>query len=175
MAAIFGVIIGVPALRLRGDYLAIITLGFGEIIRVLVLAVDFTGGAAGLTGIPYIEGKYTLIIYTFFIAFLTVVAILAFIRVPPRARGDCHPRGWRSQRRPPASTPPIINFLAVCGGGVFRGRCGRHVVVLFVLSLCSVAAETFDSKSFTGWRWRCRRAGSVQPLRRVCLQPRVAL
>ena len=80
VAAIFGVIIGVPALRLRGDYLAIITLGFGEIIRVLVLAVDFTGGAAGLTGIPYIEGKYTLIIYTFFIAFLTVVAILAFIR-----------------------------------------------------------------------------------------------
>ena len=47
---------------------------------MLVLAVDFTGGAAGLTGIPYIEGKYTLIIYTFFIAFLTVVAILAFIR-----------------------------------------------------------------------------------------------
>ena len=42
VAAIFGVIIGVPALRLRGDYLAIITLGFGEIIRVLVLAVDFT-------------------------------------------------------------------------------------------------------------------------------------
>lgn len=36
VAAIFGVIIGVPALRLRGDYLAIITLGFGEIIRVLV-------------------------------------------------------------------------------------------------------------------------------------------
>ena len=59
VAAIFGVIIGVPALRLRGDYLAIITLGFGEIIRVLVLAVDFTGGAAGLTGIPYICLLYT--------------------------------------------------------------------------------------------------------------------
>ena len=80
VAAIFGVIIGVPALRLRGDYLAIITLGFGEIIRVLILAVDFTGGAAGLTGIPYVTGDYTLLIYTFVVAMLTVVAILAFIR-----------------------------------------------------------------------------------------------
>lgn len=80
VAAIFGVIIGMPALRLRGDYLAIITLGFGEIIRVLILAFDFTGGAAGLTGIPYVKGQYTLIAYTFFVAFLTVVAILAFIR-----------------------------------------------------------------------------------------------
>ena len=69
-----------PARRLPGDHYA----GFGEIIRVLVLAVDFTGGAAGLTGIPYIEGKYTLIIYTFFIAFLTVVAIFGFYPLPPR-------------------------------------------------------------------------------------------
>ena len=80
VAAVFGVIIGIPALRLRGDYLAIITLGFGEIIRVLILAVDFTGGAAGLTGIPRPSGQYTLIAYTFVIAALTVVAILAFIR-----------------------------------------------------------------------------------------------
>ena len=54
VAAVFGIIIGVPALRLRGDYLAIITLGFGEIIRVIILACDFTGGAKGLRGIPTI-------------------------------------------------------------------------------------------------------------------------
>ena len=54
VAGIFGIIIGIPALRLRGDYLAIITLGFGEIIRVVltnidsVLGFDFTYGAAGL-------------------------------------------------------------------------------------------------------------------------------
>ena len=58
VAGIFGIIIGIPALRLRGDYLAIITLGFGEIIRVVltnidsVLGFDFTYGAAGLKRIP---------------------------------------------------------------------------------------------------------------------------
>ena len=58
VAAVFGVIIGIPALRLRGDYLAIITLGFGEIIRVLINNlssigdVTITGGAQGLPGIP---------------------------------------------------------------------------------------------------------------------------
>ena len=58
VAAIFGVIIGVPALRLKGDYLAIITLGFGEIIRVILLNIDdllgfeFTYGASGLKRIP---------------------------------------------------------------------------------------------------------------------------
>jgi branched-chain amino acid transport system permease protein len=52
-ASIAGILVGIPALRLRGDYLAIITLGFGEIIRVLILYFDFTGGAKGLYGIPY--------------------------------------------------------------------------------------------------------------------------
>lgn len=51
VAGLFGVLIGLPALRLRGDYLAIITLGFGEIIRVIILNLNFTGGAAGLRGI----------------------------------------------------------------------------------------------------------------------------
>ncbi len=58
VAGVFGLLIGIPALRLRGDYLAIITLGFGEIIRVVltnidsVLGADFTYGAAGLKRIP---------------------------------------------------------------------------------------------------------------------------
>lgn len=88
MAAVFGVIIGVPALRLRGDYLAIITLGFGEIIRVIILACDFTGGAKGLRGIPTILpkgsdatslalAKYS---YVFWLAVITVVVIWAFVR-----------------------------------------------------------------------------------------------
>ena len=57
-AALDGFLIGIPALRLKGDYLAIITLGFGEIIRVIltnlddVLGFSFTGGAGGLLGIP---------------------------------------------------------------------------------------------------------------------------
>jgi branched-chain amino acid transport system permease protein len=52
-AAAFGVLLGFPVLRLRGDYLAIVTLAFGEIIRlVLINWVDFSGGAAGLSSIP---------------------------------------------------------------------------------------------------------------------------
>ena len=43
-AALFGLIVGIPALRLRGDYLAIITLGFGEIIRVIIQNLPFAGG-----------------------------------------------------------------------------------------------------------------------------------
>lgn len=51
VAALFGVLIGIPALRLRGDYLAIITLGFGEIIRVVANNLKITNGAKGLYGI----------------------------------------------------------------------------------------------------------------------------
>lgn len=53
-AALCGVIIGIPALRLKGDYLAIITLGFGEIIRVIIENLSITGGGAGLRSIPRI-------------------------------------------------------------------------------------------------------------------------
>jgi branched-chain amino acid transport system permease protein len=52
MAAAFGVVVGLPALRLSGDYLAIITLGFGEIIKGILLNLNFTGGARGFKGIP---------------------------------------------------------------------------------------------------------------------------
>ena len=51
-AAAFGFVLGFPVLRLRGDYLAIVTLGFGEIIRLLLVnLVDFTGGPDGISGI----------------------------------------------------------------------------------------------------------------------------
>ncbi|MEA3290833.1 MAG: high-affinity branched-chain amino acid ABC transporter permease LivM [Pseudomonadota bacterium] len=52
-AASFGILLGFPVLRLRGDYLAIVTLGFGEIIRVILLNwYTFTGGPDGISGIP---------------------------------------------------------------------------------------------------------------------------
>lgn len=53
MAALFGFLLGFPVLRLRGDYLAIVTLGFGEIIRLLLINLNFfTGGPDGISGIP---------------------------------------------------------------------------------------------------------------------------
>ena len=60
VTALFGVLIGLPVLRLTGDYLAIVTLAFGEIIRVLIENLGFTGGAQGMAGIPTTDsfGKY---------------------------------------------------------------------------------------------------------------------
>lgn len=53
LAAFWGVILGFPVLRLRGDYLAIVTLAFGEIIRLILINwVEFSGGYAGISGIP---------------------------------------------------------------------------------------------------------------------------
>ncbi|NOT34281.1 MAG: branched-chain amino acid ABC transporter permease [Candidatus Eisenbacteria bacterium] len=52
LAALAGYLVGLPSLRLRGDYLAIVTLGFGEIIRVLITNIDLVGGPRGLPGIP---------------------------------------------------------------------------------------------------------------------------
>ena len=51
-ASLAGYLVGLPSLRLRGDYLAIVTLGFGEIIRVVILNVDAVGGARGMPNIP---------------------------------------------------------------------------------------------------------------------------
>ena len=51
-AALFGMIVGIPTLRLRGDYLAIATLGFGEIVRVGLLNFEALGGASGFNGRP---------------------------------------------------------------------------------------------------------------------------
>ena len=52
ISALAGYIVGLPSLRLKGDYLAIVTLGFGEIIRVILLNSDAVGGARGMSGIP---------------------------------------------------------------------------------------------------------------------------
>ena len=51
-AGFVGILVGLPSLRLKGDYLAIVTLGFGEIIRVFILNIDTIGGARGLPNIP---------------------------------------------------------------------------------------------------------------------------
>ena len=52
LAALAGYLVGLPSLRLRGDYLAIVTLGFGEIIRVLILNFEAVGASRGLFGVP---------------------------------------------------------------------------------------------------------------------------
>ncbi|HSN68779.1 MAG TPA: branched-chain amino acid ABC transporter permease, partial [Thermoanaerobaculia bacterium] len=75
-AAFFGVILGFPVLRLRGDYLAIVTLGFGEIIRVAILNIDAVGGARGFAGIP----QRTDLAWAAAVAVLTYVFLRNLVR-----------------------------------------------------------------------------------------------
>jgi branched-chain amino acid transport system permease protein len=63
-AAILGFLVGLPTLRLRGDYLAIATLGMSEIIRIIFLNLEVTNGAAGLIGIPQFINWTWLFIFT---------------------------------------------------------------------------------------------------------------
>jgi branched-chain amino acid transport system permease protein len=70
-AALAGLLVGIPSLRLRGDYLAIVTLGFGEIIRVIFQNYEPLGGALGLNGIP----GYTTIFWVLAAAAVTVFTI----------------------------------------------------------------------------------------------------
>jgi branched-chain amino acid transport system permease protein len=75
LAAFVGLLVGVPSLRLRGDYLAIVTLGFGEIIRVVAQNTEAIGAASGLKGIP----KHTTLGWTFGFAAVTIYGITALV------------------------------------------------------------------------------------------------
>jgi branched-chain amino acid transport system permease protein len=77
LAALAGLLVGLPSLRLRGDYLAIVTLGFGEIIRILFNNAQFLGAATGYFG----DSPAGLPPYTsFFWVYLWVIAIIAVVR-----------------------------------------------------------------------------------------------
>jgi branched-chain amino acid transport system permease protein len=70
-AAVAGLVVGIPSLRLKGDYLAIVTLGFGEIIRVIILNIPAVGGATG-----YSDAKpITNFFWIFAMAILTIVVV----------------------------------------------------------------------------------------------------
>ena len=117
LAAGWGVLLGFPVLRLRGDYLAIVTLAFGEIIRVILLNwVDFTGGPAGIGsiprpsffGLPFTEGEggfaayfglehkpiYRIIFLYYIILFLALLTNFVTIRLRKLPVG----RAWEALR-----------------------------------------------------------------------------
>ncbi|MFM7861072.1 MAG: branched-chain amino acid ABC transporter permease [Candidatus Nanopelagicaceae bacterium] len=102
MAMFAGLILGVPALRLRGDYLAIITLGFGEIVRITALNLKSIGGANGIIGIPtppkvlgleYTFDNHRLYYWTFLIIILLTIWMIR--RLSVRRAG----RAWESIRQ----------------------------------------------------------------------------
>ena len=80
LAATAGVLVGIPALRLKSDYLAIATLGFGEIIRVIILNLDVVGGARGLGDIPALAGFFWVYLFV-------IITILTVHRIVRSARG----------------------------------------------------------------------------------------
>lgn len=75
-ATIAGVLVGIPTLRLRGDYLAIATLGMSEVIRIIALNIDYIGGASGLADIP----RYVNWPWIFAMTVAAVIIIRNFIR-----------------------------------------------------------------------------------------------
>lgn len=77
-AAVAGLLVGLPTLRLRGDYLAIATLGFGEIIRVAIINTKALGGATGMGGIP----PYTRFGWMYGAVLVTIVVVWRLARSP---------------------------------------------------------------------------------------------
>ena len=75
VAALAGLVVGVPSLRLKGDYLAIVTLGFGEIIRVVLQNIDAVGGPRGLIGIP----AYANLFWAYGLAAVAVYTVWALV------------------------------------------------------------------------------------------------
>ena len=75
VASFAGILIGIPTLRLKGDYLAIATLGFGEIVRIIATNMDYIGGAIGFNDIP----QYTDWTWIYVMTVLTVLLIRNFI------------------------------------------------------------------------------------------------
>jgi branched-chain amino acid transport system permease protein len=75
LAAVAGLLVGIPTLRLRGDYLAIVTLGFGEIIRVILQNMNAVGGARGLS----VMHGWTNFFWAFGFAAVTVYVVTALV------------------------------------------------------------------------------------------------
>jgi branched-chain amino acid transport system permease protein len=76
VAGLAGLAVGIPSLRLRGDYLAIVTLGFGEIIRVFILNIDAIGGSRGFSGIPQLSNLF----WVYLLVLATIITVRNLIR-----------------------------------------------------------------------------------------------
>jgi branched-chain amino acid transport system permease protein len=139
-----GLIIGGPTLRLRTDYLAIVTLGFGEIIRITANNLDFTGGPNGLYGIPDF-GDFGLrpnIAVYWVCAAVVCVAVLFSSRL---GRGRIG-RAWRFVREDEDAAEAMgihtykVKFAAYIAGAVFGGLAG----VLFAVHQTAISPPSFN-------------------------------
>jgi len=154
IAAFFGLVLGAPTLRLRGDYLAIVTLGFGEIVpRVFRNASKFTGGVNGIVGVdqPKIPSVFGLHGYSFGFNpvpyyYLMLVVILLSILLINNLRNSRLGRAWMAIREDEvAAAATGINtvttkLLAFSLGASFSGFAGAY----YASKLFIVTPETFS-------------------------------
>lgn len=141
-----GVIVGGPTLRLRSDYLAIVTLGFGEIVRITARNLSITGGASGLVGInrPSLFGWKLEQISQFYYVFL-ILAVLACI-VSFRVHDSRIGRAWRYVRFDEDAAEAMgINRVAVklyayMLGAVFASVAG----CFYAAKMTAISPETFS-------------------------------
>ena len=140
-----GVIIGGPTLRLRSDYLAIVTLGFGEIIRITASNLTVTGGPSGIYGIPGLRiGGLDLsgrVGFYYTTVLIVAVAVLAAARLGRSRLG----RAWRFVREDEDAAEAMgihtyrIKLAAYIAGAIWGGLAG----VLFAAQLSAVSPQSF--------------------------------
>lgn len=134
-AAVFGVIIGIPALRLRGDYLAIVTLAFGEIIRSIFTSLTITGGAKGLQGIPRMM-DFNII----FIAAVITVVLIANLVKSRHGRAICSIRDNVIAAESAGINVVYYKLLTFVVSAFFAGVAG----VLYGFNVGQLTPPTFD-------------------------------
>lgn len=147
LAAVCGVAFGLPTLRLRGDYLAIVTLGFGEIVPIVFRNVpSITNGAAGLNGVqaPRLFGmSFRVDPVPYYYVGLVLVALLIFISV--RLRDSRIGRSWLAVREDQTAAGAMgvdhvkTKLLAFAIGAAFAGMTG----VFFVAKLQTATPDMF--------------------------------
>jgi branched-chain amino acid transport system permease protein len=133
LASLAGIILGVPVLRLRGDYLAIVTLGFGQIIAVMLRSDELTTFTGGPKGVSAVAGP-TLFGHSFSSAlafvYLILLAVLLVIVVTVRLRNSRIGRAWEAMREDESVARAMgINtltykLLAFAIGAAFAGLGG---------------------------------------------------
>jgi len=133
-----GVVLGIPVLNMRGDYLAIVTLGFGEIIRILALS-DFLkphiGGSQGIVNIPAPEFLGVLLNKPQTLYYLIVAGCILALFISQRLRDSRLGRSWKAMREDEDVAQAMgINLvatklLAFEGGAAFSGLSGTILAV----------------------------------------------
>lgn len=145
ISIIVACIIGGPTLKLRSDYLAIVTLGFGEITRLMARNLDITGGATGLVGIPRPEffGMKIYLInhfyYTFFI--LVVIAVIIAYRIHRSRFGRALEYIREDEDAAEAMGINTVRYklLAYIVGSLFAGVGG----CFFAIKMTAISPESF--------------------------------